>query len=305
MSAWTTPKTWAYKESLASNDMNTYVKDNLSYLKDTVDALLPTGIMWIWPTDTAPTGYLLCRGQAISRTTYASLFAIIGTTYGVGDNSTTFNLPNGAGKVFVGKDSTQAEFDTLGETGGANTVTLAATQIPGHTHTFSGTSSDISANHTHSGPNHTHTGTVSTIDINHVHNRLDHTHTGTTDGESGHTHVPTGSDAFWCYDGGGGETNENLSAGSITGKKTTTGASSGHTHTFTASGGGAGNTDYMNANNTHNHTFTSDAAGTGQTGTVSSGHTHTYSGTTDAGTGGGLSHSNLQPYQVIYYIIKF
>jgi microcystin-dependent protein len=54
----------------------------------------PTGGLMMWPTGTAPTGWLLCNGSAVSRTTYASLFAVVGTTFGVGDNSTTFNLPN-------------------------------------------------------------------------------------------------------------------------------------------------------------------------------------------------------------------
>lgn len=54
----------------------------------------PTGTMLIWPTASAPTGYLLCDGTAVSRSTYSVLFALISTTYGVGDGSTTFNLPN-------------------------------------------------------------------------------------------------------------------------------------------------------------------------------------------------------------------
>jgi microcystin-dependent protein len=62
------------------------------------------------------------------------LFARIGTTYGVGDGTTTFNLPNLKGRVPVGLDSSQTEFDALAETGGTKTVTLDATQIPSHTH---------------------------------------------------------------------------------------------------------------------------------------------------------------------------
>jgi len=54
----------------------------------------PTGAVLMWTTNSAPTGYLLCDGTAVSRTTYAGLFAVTGTTYGVGDGSTTFNLPN-------------------------------------------------------------------------------------------------------------------------------------------------------------------------------------------------------------------
>ena len=161
--SWITPKAWAYKELPLSNNFNTYIRDNNNYLKDFLDAMIPIGARWIWPTDSAPTGWLICQGQAVSRITYSALFAVIGTTYGVGDNSTTFNLPNAKGKVAVGKDAT-AEFDTLGETGGANTHTLSTTEMPGHTHSQS-SFSGVSANHTHQsantdgvygGDNHTH-----------------------------------------------------------------------------------------------------------------------------------------------------
>jgi microcystin-dependent protein len=102
---------------------------------------------------TAPTGWLLCDGTAVSRTTYSDLFAITSTTYGVGDGSTTFNLPNLKGRVPVGLDTSQTEFDVLGETGGAKTHTLTSTEIPGHTHT-----TDIAHGHasTLAAPAHTH-----------------------------------------------------------------------------------------------------------------------------------------------------
>jgi len=72
--------------------------------------------------------WAICDGAAVSRSVYATLFARIGTTYGVGDNSTTFNLPNLKGNIPVGRDSAQTEFDTLGETGGAKTHQLTANQ---------------------------------------------------------------------------------------------------------------------------------------------------------------------------------
>jgi microcystin-dependent protein len=83
---------------------------------------------------TTPSGWLECDGSAISRETYAELFDTIGTIWGAGDGSTTFNLPNLKGKVPVGYDASQTEFDTVGETGGASTVTLDTTMIPAHTH---------------------------------------------------------------------------------------------------------------------------------------------------------------------------
>lgn len=79
-------------------------------------------------------GWLLCRGQEVSRTTYADLYAIIGNTYGTGNGTSTFNLPNLKGRVAVGLDSGQTEFDTLGKTGGAKTHTLTAAEMPAHVH---------------------------------------------------------------------------------------------------------------------------------------------------------------------------
>jgi microcystin-dependent protein len=85
----------------------------------------------------APSGYLLCQGQAVSRTTYAALFAVVSTTYGVGNGTSTFNVPNLQGRIPVGLDSAQAEFNVMGEVGGAKTHTLTTEQIPSHTHTES------------------------------------------------------------------------------------------------------------------------------------------------------------------------
>ena len=76
-----------------------------------------------WPKAAAPNGYVLCDGSAISRTDFADLFAVIGTTYGVGNGSTTFNVPDLQGKFPQGKSGTTS----LAGTGGANTVTVAVT----------------------------------------------------------------------------------------------------------------------------------------------------------------------------------
>lgn len=80
--------------------------------------------------DTADAGWLLCQGQAVSRTTYATLFAKIGTKYGAGDSSTTFNVPNRCGRVGIGLDPNDVDFNTLGKAGGAKTHTLARTEVP-------------------------------------------------------------------------------------------------------------------------------------------------------------------------------
>ena len=106
------------------------------YVDQNINFASPVGEIKMWPTSVAPTKYLICNGAAISRTTYAALFALLSTTYGSGDGSTTFNLPNLKGKIPVGFDAAQPEFDALGETGGAKTVTLSANEsgVPAHTH---------------------------------------------------------------------------------------------------------------------------------------------------------------------------
>jgi microcystin-dependent protein len=95
----------------------------------------------------APSGWLHCYGQAVSRTTYSAIFSRLSTTYGTGDGSSTFNLPDLRGRVVAGQDdmggtsanrltdqSGGLDGDTLGDTGGSETHTLQTTEIPAHTH---------------------------------------------------------------------------------------------------------------------------------------------------------------------------
>jgi microcystin-dependent protein len=102
------------------------------------DGPLPAGAIVEWTGATAPANWLLCRGQAVSRVGYASLFAAIGTTYGAGDGSATFNIPAHNGRVAVGFDSAQTEFNALGKTGGSKTHTLTAQELPDHAHGAAG-----------------------------------------------------------------------------------------------------------------------------------------------------------------------
>lgn len=95
---------------------------------------LPIGSMVPYGNVNPPTGWLVCDGSAISRTTYADLFKVIGTSYGAGDGSTTFNLPNLKGRVPVGLDSSDTDFNTIGKIGGEKTHTLTIQEIPAHNH---------------------------------------------------------------------------------------------------------------------------------------------------------------------------
>ena len=100
----------------------------------TAGGLLPAGLEALWAGAVAPAGWHLEDGSALLRATFVALFAAIGTTYGAGNGSTTFNVPDMRGRTPVGRDSGQSEFDVLGETGGAKTHTLTTAEMPSHTH---------------------------------------------------------------------------------------------------------------------------------------------------------------------------
>lgn len=133
-----------------------------------------------------PVGWLVCNGAAISRTTYADLFVAIGTLWGVGDGSTTFNLPDLRDRVFIGAGSAYA----VGATGGATT----------HNHTNPNTSAD--GDHAHTNPStdsvggHTHgisQGTDVTSGVTgpavFTVSHQSHTHGGATGSAGGHGHT--------------------------------------------------------------------------------------------------------------------
>ena len=120
-------------------------------LRSMARSKMPVGSVIDVAGATAPLGTLLCYGQAVSRTTYADLFAYLGTLYGSGDGSTTFNLPDLRGRVVAGKDDmggssanrlTKADAtngvngDNLGEAGGKESHTLVTAEMPSHNHSI-------------------------------------------------------------------------------------------------------------------------------------------------------------------------
>ena len=155
----------------ASTDGNRAVQTN--HLRDesvtqaklatsAISALMPAGTVVPYAGASTPANWLLCAGQAVSRSTYSTLYAALGTTYGTGDGSTTFNLPDLRGRTVAGKDNMNGSAEgrltsgsaaaidgaTLGAAGGAQEHTLTAAQsgLPAHTH---GTGMRLS-NSTHS-----------------------------------------------------------------------------------------------------------------------------------------------------------
>ncbi|MEM3097392.1 MAG: tail fiber protein [Nitrososphaerales archaeon] len=124
-------------------------------IADRMTVNIPVGTIVAYGGSTAPSGWLLCDGSAVSRTTYSALFDVIGTTYGSGDGSTTFNLPDLRGRIPYGK-GTHADVDNLGDSDGVG----VASRRPRHGHTFSLSAGGGGHSHTlsiASAGGHTHT----------------------------------------------------------------------------------------------------------------------------------------------------
>lgn len=91
---------------------------------------VPVGTVCMWSGANPPAGWFNCYGSAISRTTYAALFAVIGTRYGAGDGAATYNLPNMSGRFPLARGGTRDR----GDIGGAATHTLTEAEMPRHRH---------------------------------------------------------------------------------------------------------------------------------------------------------------------------
>lgn len=151
----------------------------------------PAGIVIPFAGSVAPDGWLLCDGSAVSRDTYSDLFDAIGTIYGDGDGSTTFNLPDLSGRVVIGVSNSHA----LGSTGGEASHTLTESELPAHSHVVPAHGHDN--NITAKTPELSHTVTQAKFNYN-----SPNWHQATYGGSIG---------SHWVY-GGAGATNASRSA---------------------------------------------------------------------------------------------
>jgi microcystin-dependent protein len=146
----------------------------------------PTGTVVDFAATTPPTGWLVCDGSAVSRTTYAALFAVIGTTWGAGNGTTTFNLPDLRSRVTVGAGSGSGlTARTLAAVGGEENHALSAAELAAHTHT------QTDGAHAH---------TVTVTDPTHNHTQAAHLHAVT---DPTHSHVVLASTSQTVQSGTG------------------------------------------------------------------------------------------------------
>jgi len=208
------------------DDINTQLSDMQTDLNTTINNLGLVGSVTAFARSTAPAGWLKANGAAVSRTTYAALFAAIGTTFGVGDGSTTFNLPDLRGEFLRGWD------DARGIDSGRAFGTLQTDDLKSHTHTAS-TGADA----------HTHTLSTTTSSAgSHGHDVLGTGARGSVVylGDSIAIGVCgiAGGGAKYLTDPGGSTTNLIEGAGAHTHTVSGTTSSDSHTHTVTVNATG-------------------------------------------------------------------
>jgi microcystin-dependent protein len=236
-------------------------------------SLVPAGVivMWSGAVGSIPTGWSLCDG--------------------------TNGTPDLRNRFVVGAGSTYA----VDATGGSDSVTLSEAQIPGHTHSVSGTTASDGA-HTHNVSGNTSNTGAHTHNVSgNTSNTGDHAHNGSTSNTGSHSHNSDNQSAQ-----NDGSSSENVSSRKISSGQaqnnsavSTTSNTGAHSHNFTTANAGAhshtlsGTADSAGA---HSHTLsgTADSAGA---------HTHTFS-TTSGSTGSGTAHENRPPYYALAYIMK-
>jgi microcystin-dependent protein len=160
---------------------------NQAATKGYVDAVGLIGEIKMWASQTAPTNFMFCTGVAVSRATYAALFTVLGTAYGSGDGSTTFNLPNMIGRSPMMHYPGGGFAQTFGANIGSENSTL-----PAHAHTLSN-HTHLGADHAHADDHH-HVGTTYGMDANNPHNHYIPGTMGTGSGINGGGYGEVGTD---------------------------------------------------------------------------------------------------------------
>jgi microcystin-dependent protein len=270
---------------------NTTILDQFVFLSTPIGALLD------FAGPNAPPGWLIADGRAVSRTTYSALFAVLGTYWGAGDGSTTFNLPASNGRAAIGPgtvvdtNGTSITYSFTQKTG-AVTNAVAQVHLPNITLT-----SNTTGSHSHGGATvsagpwnvasdnqgmHTHTGLTGNQNANHI-------HTGTTDPQGDHAHTVNA----WGAVGGGAA----VAAGGIaTGNSITTSTTGAHFHNVTTSTESGVHQHAILADGAHTHVVTVTAHAHGIT--TDGSHAHTI-----ALGGSGTLFPILQPVIVVTKIV--
>lgn len=216
-------------EKLSPTTSNYALQTNGAGTAPSFANVLPqAGTIIMYAGNTAPVGWLLCDGSAVSRTTYSALFAVLSTSFGVGDGSTTFNVPNHAGRTVLGAGTgVGLTARALAATVGAETVAITTSEMASH-------------NHTASDGGHSHAAATSGA------NSAGHTHGAYADG------VQLGRAAQGFNAVGGGYAGALIIRGGNS--CSSNGVSADHTHSFTTNSGNASITVANNGSGTaHNN----------------------------------------------------
>ena len=295
------------------------MKSDIQDIRNEIDLMHPVGSISIIVSTTVadPTKWKICDGSAISRTTYATLFALIGTSFGSGDGSTTFNIPDLRGRSVVGKKSTSS----IGNSDGLS----EANRSMSHTHSGAPHTHDLS-NHTHTVSGHHHsmdTGVGSSLAIASSGEHTTTINIGHTHGSSSVSGTISGGSHSHQVDivarGASPTTNSNntilssyVSASSASqgiNNPTVSSTSHSHSHSLIASGQTLGTTNKTDTGGTHIHSASNFTGSIGNVNGGLDGNDDQQSGVPNTNSTGSASHtgdtgSTTIPHLVLNYMIK-